>query len=495
MSEHAHRDRPAPGGGPLALPAAGLRLAAALAARPSVLLRRGASLALDLSRAGLAGPLLRRPERVLEATVAAASGVLDDAAADPARLPPDDVERLRALLTGPAAPPEPGTRTTGDHPAPRDDPGPAVEVQDRLVPERVFTPPGPDDPAVPFDTGARAALPGPVPGRDVAATPGAVVLRTQVFELVQYLPVTEQVHDTPVLVVPPLVHRYWLADLAPGFSLVEHLVRGGLQVFALSWHPDGPTGTARALDSRSAAVLDALEASIRISRASRASLVGVRSGGLLAAAVQAHLAEVGLDDRVAAAAYLGTVLEHPAPPRGPRPVPSPPVPVPQRVTHALRTWSEDLLPGPPAPGPDPGPELTVLGTPVRPAELRRDGYLVAAADDPERGWADGYRTAGLLGGRCRLVLAPGDRAGALVTPPGTATAFRVAGCDAGDGPDRWRDAAPLTDGSWWDDLADWLATRSGVLRDAPPELGGRHLPPLFPAPGTYLGSATGTGPG
>ncbi|MFP5070552.1 hypothetical protein ACLFMI_12895 [Pseudonocardia nantongensis] len=551
MSTHEHPAGPERSAGPPALPAAGLRLAAALAARPTVLLRRGGALVVELGRVGLglstlgpaggradddrAGgllgswvtdPLRRRAVQTCLATVTAATGVLDDTGADTAHLPPADAARLRAVLAG----------LTGliPHPA-------HVPAAGREGPHRGGSTPGPGDP---FDTGARDTVSGPVRGRDVAAAPGAVVLRTPVFELLQYLPATEQVHDTPVLVVPPLVHRYWLADLAPGFSLVEHLLRAGLQVFTLSWRPAGPADAGRDLDAHAAAVLDALDACTRITRAPRASLVGVRSGGLLTAAVQAHLAAVGLDDRIAAAAYLATVLDRSDALPGSRPDPAAlrraseratrdgvldgheavrprawrrgadrvlPFAVAEhpagqapagsgRAARALRAWAADLLPLPAAlhtdlvtlagAGPDGAAGGTVLGTPVRPAELRRDGYLVAVADDPVRPWSGGHRTARLLGGACRLVLAPGDQAGALIAPPGAGSSFRVGPCDAGGGtPAGWSAAAEQVAGSWWDDLAGWLATRAGTLRDAPPELGGRRLRPLFPAPGTNLGPA------
>src|ERR671929_1973038 len=76
-------------------------------------------------------------------------------------------------------------------------------------------------------------------GEDLAVTPGAVVLRTPVFELIQYRPSTPTVREIPLLMVPPTINKYYIADLAPGRSIVEYHVSQGQQVFMMSWrNPD-----------------------------------------------------------------------------------------------------------------------------------------------------------------------------------------------------------------------------------------------------------------
>ncbi len=85
-------------------------------------------------------------------------------------------------------------------------------------------------------------------GRDLAVTPGSVVYRTEMLELIQYAPVTAQVREYPVLIVPPMINKYYITDLAPGRSMIEYLVSQGHQVFAISWR--NPDARHRELGSR-----------------------------------------------------------------------------------------------------------------------------------------------------------------------------------------------------------------------------------------------------
>ncbi|WP_143030181.1 alpha/beta hydrolase [Pseudonocardia oroxyli] len=142
------------------------------------------------------------------------------------------------------------------------------------------------------------------PGIETATAPGAVVLRTPVFELIHHLPTTEQVAEVPVLVVPPFANSYALVDLAPDRSLVRTLVAAGHQVLTLSWHP--VQDPSHGLDAAAAALVEALGAVERICRSERTVLLGVAGGGLLAAVTTAVLAR---PERVAGLVLAGTALE------------------------------------------------------------------------------------------------------------------------------------------------------------------------------------------
>ena len=296
----------------------GLRLAAALAARPRLVAGRGTRLAGELARIavgrsqvqpsrrdrrfadpGWAGnPLLRRTMQAYLAAAQAAEGVVAEAGLDEA-----DSERVGFVLTN-----------LIDALAPSNNP--------LLNPAAV---------KAAIDTGGKSALAGlrhfaadmavapRVPsmvepdafevGVDLAVTPGSVVLRTAVFELIQYRPVTPAVRQVPLLIVPPVINKFYVMDLAPGRSMVEYLVGQGLQVFMISWRNPDARHAKWDLDTYGQAILDAMDAAARITGSEQTVLAGACSGGIIAAMVAAYLAHAGQQDRIAALTLMVTVLD------------------------------------------------------------------------------------------------------------------------------------------------------------------------------------------
>ncbi|NMH96312.1 alpha/beta fold hydrolase [Pseudonocardia sp. K10HN5] len=534
------------------LPAAsGMRLAASLAARPAAVLRRSAGLLAELGKIGLgrselapqendrrfADPawsqngLLRRAVQTHIAATGTATGLVDDAELDRA-----DDEQVRFAVSGLCDALAPSNNPLLNPLAWRaaiDTRGrSAVEGLRRLVTD-LSTPP-----RVPSTVEPDAFT----VGEDLAATPGAVVLRTPVFELIQYLPQTREVRDVPVLIVPSTINRYYLADLAPGRSIVEHLVRGGQQVFSMSWRNPEAEHADWDLNTYGQAVLDAMDACERITRVDRTALMAFCSGATITSMLLAHLAAIGQQHRVAAVALAATVLDQDTAGtagalldeataraateasaaqgyldgrtvaeafawlrpndliwphwvdnylqgRAPKPV-------------DIRYWNADSTRMTAALHRDlidialsnalvtPG-AATLLGTPVDLSKIDRDVYLIAGSADHLCSWQACYRTTQLLGGRSRFVLAGSGHVAAMVTPPGNDTAgFTVAPEPVTPGhpaePETWLEAAGTESGSWWPDLLDWLGERCGGLRDAPPELGGRGLHAVHPAPGEYV---------
>ena len=119
-------------------------------------------------------------------------------------------------------------------------------------------------------------------GENIAATPGGVVFRNELLELIQYAPQTDEVYEVPALVVPPTINKFYAIDLAPERSLVEHGVRQGRQMFVISWRNPDSRHASWNLDTYVRAVLDALDAVEEITGSERTVLGGVCSGGILA---------------------------------------------------------------------------------------------------------------------------------------------------------------------------------------------------------------------
>ena len=110
-------------------------------------------------------------------------------------------------------------------------------------------------------------------GRDLGITPGAVVHRDELYELIQFRPQTPKVHTTPLLIVPPTINKYYVLDLVPGRSLIEFLVGQGHQVFTISWRNPDATFRDRGLDAYGAAVVEALSVVRTVAHSTHANVM------------------------------------------------------------------------------------------------------------------------------------------------------------------------------------------------------------------------------
>ena len=146
-------------------------------------------------------------------------------------------------------------------------------------------------------------------GKDIAATPGAVVYRDEMFELLQYTPTTPKVRSIPVLMIPPQINRHYVLDLAPGRSLVEFAVSQGIQVFMVVWrNPSPQRGDGKwGLNEYLAAEERANEVVKKITRSEKINLLGLCAGGITLSYVLAHLAAIG-DESAGAATFVVTML-------------------------------------------------------------------------------------------------------------------------------------------------------------------------------------------
>jgi polyhydroxyalkanoate synthase subunit PhaC len=374
-------------------------------------------------------------------------------------------------------------------------------------------------------------------GGNLAVTPGAVVARNEALELIQYRPQTPEVRQTPLLIVPPMINKFYITDLAPGKSLVEYLVAQGQQVFAISWRNPTPDHAVWGLDHYASGVLEALDAIEKISGSERTHLVGNCAGGLLAASVSGHLAARGVLDRIASLTLGVCVIDNER----------------SNVVNAMASrrsigaatlasarkgyldgadlasmflwlrpndliwpyvvnnwllgkeppafdilyWNADTTRLPAALHRDfmaiagenrlrePG-GVSLLDTPVDLSAVTTDSYLVAGVADHITPWENSYRTTQLLGGEKRFVLSNSGHIAAIVNPPTNKRAtFRTAGTCAPADPEEWMRQSVPHEGSWWLDWNGWLAERDAGPRRAPRRMGSRTYPILGSAPGEY----------
>lgn len=393
------------------------------------------------------------------------------------------------------------------------------------------------------DLGGRPFLPASVDrskfevGEDLAVTPGAVVHRSEVFELIQYDPQTEKVREAPLLVVPPMINKYYVTDLSPGQSMMEWAVKQGQQVFMISWRNPDSSHADWNYDTYCGAMLEALEAAEAITGSDRTHVMGLCAGGTIATMTLGHLAATGGQQRIAGLILGVNVLDTAT----------------GDSTEALLDqlsgglamvestrkgylsgkslaelfawmrpndmvwgyWVNNYLLGQPPPAWDvlywnsdqtnmpaalhrdfvqlglengltkPG-GVEILGTAIDVSKITVETYVIAGIADHISPWESAYRTTQLLGSEPRFVLSTSGHIVAMVNPPGNDKAnYKVNESNPEDA-GAWLKAASTREGSWWPDWTDWLGERSGEERDAPAEPGSDEYPVLGEAPGTYV---------
>jgi polyhydroxyalkanoate synthase len=144
-------------------------------------------------------------------------------------------------------------------------------------------------------------------GKDLALSPGAVVFKNEALELIQYQPTTPQVHQRPLLIVPPQVNKFYMLDLSPNKSLIRYLVANGVQVFAISWRNPLPDQREWGFEAYDQAILEAIDAVRAISASRDVNMLGACLGGMTLATLLGYLA-AREDRRVHAVTFLATVL-------------------------------------------------------------------------------------------------------------------------------------------------------------------------------------------
>ncbi len=374
------------------------------------------------------------------------------------------------------------------------------------------------------------------PGLNMAMTPGKVVYRSDLIELIQYEPQTEQVYETPLLFCPPWINKYYIMDLAPQKSLIEWAVQLGHTCFTISYrNPDESMCDTSFEDYLHEGPLDALRVVQEITGQEKVNTVNVCLGGTLTAIAMAYGAATG-DQPIGTATFLNTLTDFADPGVLGAFTDEPTVAGLERkmadqgyleASEMARTFdairANDLifqyvvnnwLLGEDPPAFDllawnndstrmparmhssylrrcylqnqfANDAFEIDGTILRPAEVKQDCYVLSAIDDHIVPWTAAYRTATLLGGRNRFVLSTSGHIAGIVNPP-SPKARHWTNDQIAEAPEKWLDGADKHQQTWWQDWARWISERAGEKVDAPCQLGSETYAPLEDAPGLYV---------
>jgi polyhydroxyalkanoate synthase len=373
-------------------------------------------------------------------------------------------------------------------------------------------------------------------GENLAATPGGVIFRNDMLEVLQYTPTTAKVRAIPTLIMVPPIGKFYFMDLAPGRSFVEHSVSRGVQTFMTSWRNPQKENGDWSLDDYVQSMLDAVGAVCEVTGSRKVNILGLCAGGILSTLMLNYMAATG-DRRVNVAAFGVMLLdfesEAPIGALQSRPVlrfaakrsaKKGILPASNLATvfawmrpndlvwnywvnnylegkdppsFDILAWSVDAtnLPGclhgqfldifEHNPLPNPG-ALTVLGEPVDLSTIKVETLVTGALTDHLTPWKACYRTTQLFDGKSTFVLSNAGHIAALVNPPGNPKASYWLGPSPGPDPEQWLEQAQKHTGTWWDVWAEWTLQRSGKEKAAPAALGSRKHPILDEAPGPYV---------
>jgi poly[(R)-3-hydroxyalkanoate] polymerase subunit PhaC len=373
-------------------------------------------------------------------------------------------------------------------------------------------------------------------GKNIACTPGKVVYRNRLFELIQYAPQTATVHSVPLLCSPPFINKYYIMDLAPGRSFVEWAVKNGHTTFCMSYrNPDESLRDVGLGDYLLEGPLEALRVVKEIAGSPKVNIAALCVGGTLATMLTAYLEASG-DRSVNSLTLMNTLVDFSEP--GPlgaftdRPTMERML---RRVNrrglleaHEMaRTFNllrpNDLyfnyfgsawMMGEEPPGFDllawnddgmnvparllteylqgcyldnalARDEMSIQSKRLRLGTVKQDTFIVGAVEDHITPWRSAFRTASLLGGKVQFVLSSSGHIAGVVNPPSKSAAYWLHE-HLHETPEEWHIASTRHGDTWWNSWARWIQARAGDQVKAPAEVGSVEFPPLADAPGLYV---------
>ena len=373
-------------------------------------------------------------------------------------------------------------------------------------------------------------------GGNIAASPGWVIHRTDMFELIHFTPTQPQVGAAPMLLLPPPVNKYYFWDLAPGRSLVEYAVGRGVDMYSIVWRDPRPENGTWGIDDYLGAAFEAVDAVIDVSGQESVHVFGDCSGGMFLAMLLGYEAATGTS-KIRTGTFGVTVVDFGEPggigvTASDRGLES----IRQRAKNGdvisadsiantfvwmrpddlvWRYLVDEWLMGRKPPAFDimfwnadgqglpsqlafeltemslrnnliqPG-ELSVLDTPIDLSMVQVDTYQIAGMTDHISPWRGCHAATRALGGTSTFVLTPTGHVQSIIYPMGKPRAAFFTNPNVEDSSDAWFNHATRHEDSWWEHWADWVLERGGGLRDAPSTHGNATYDLIVPAPGRYV---------
>ncbi len=370
-------------------------------------------------------------------------------------------------------------------------------------------------------------------GVNIATTPGSVVFRNRLFELIQYTPVTETVHKTPLLIFPPWINKFYVLDMKPANSLIKWVVEQGFTVFVVSWVNPGPEYADTSMDDYiREGFLTAMAEVRRITHEAQINAVGYCIAGTTLGMTLAHLQKAG-DRTVNSATFFTTLTDFSDPGEVGVFLGNDFVDGIERQTQADGILSKDYMSrtfsylrsndliyqpaiksymlgeAPPAfdllywnsdgtnlpckmameylrglcqdDGFAKG-SFKVFGKPVSLSDVKLPLCAVACETDHIAPWKASFNGIKQMGSADKsFILSQSGHIAGIVNPPAKGKYGHYSGGTPQGAPEDWQAGATFTQGSWWPRWKDWLAERSG------PEIAARRAAKILcPAPGTYV---------
>ena len=377
-------------------------------------------------------------------------------------------------------------------------------------------------------------------GQNIAATPGKVVARNRLCELIQYRATTEQVREKPILIIPPWINKYYILDLSPKNSFIGWLVEQGYSVFIISWiNPDESYRDTSYDDYLALGPMFAANVIQEITLQEKMNVIGYCLGGTLLATLLGYLAKSDeADNFVNSATFFASMIDFSEPGDlgvfvdeqsvaqlekkmnetgyldgksmastfsvmrsndliwhfvinnyllGKKPgkfdllywnSDSTRMPAKMHGYYLRRMYIENLLSRPNG--------LTVLNRSIDLAKVKTPAFFVSTQMDHIAPWPSTYLGARIFGGNVRFLLGESGHIAGVINPPHkNKYGFWTNRQPLPESSEQWFEQAARYEGSWWPEWEDWLKQRSGETIEFR-GIGNRDYPPLADAPGAYV---------